>query len=32
MDKIKQVKINDKPLDKSSIWNNLSKEKRQDRV
>lgn len=30
VDKIKQVKLNDKLLDKSSIWNNLSKEKQQE--
>ena len=30
IDKIKQVKLNDKLLDKTSIWNNLSKERRQE--
>ena len=30
IDKIKRVKLNDKLLDKSSIWNNLSKEKQQE--
>ncbi len=30
IDKIKQVKLNNKLLDKSSIWNNLSKERRQE--
>ena len=30
IDKIKQIKLNDKLLDKSSIWNNLSKQRRQE--